>query len=209
MGIMKGRTVALAAAVAASLAFSSPASAQLLTFSTTGTFGGACVGTTSCTIGGYTLGFTGVTNASYSTLPRSVSLGEFLAITPTTDQGLTSFAGASFTLNIIQSVPQGGSSGVTGTVSGTFQYTSGGTGGSGLVWVPASDLITITTPDYVTTFDLRNLDGSVDKLIPGDRDVSLEAVANVAPEPGTFVLLGSGLVGLVGIVRRRRKMQEA
>jgi hypothetical protein len=40
----------------------------------------------------------------------------------------------------------------------------------------------------------------------GDELSTVDFVTNVTPEPGSFVLLGSGLMGLVGIVRRKRSI---
>jgi hypothetical protein len=64
------------------------------------------------------------------------------------------------------------------------------------VTVPAG-----TTPGIYSGFFevLGGADGNA-----GNPLGTVDFVTNVTPEPGSFVLLGSGLVGLVGVVRRKR-----
>jgi len=70
------------------------------------------------------------------------------------------------------------------------------------------DMFTVTVPAGTTP---GNYSGFFSVLggAPGDlTDVlgTVDFVTVVTPEPGSFILLGSGLAGLVGVVRRKRSM---
>jgi hypothetical protein len=55
------------------------------------------------------------------------------------------------------------------------------------------------------------VDGAIQPVLGTDADLMFEAVFTVTPEPSTWVLLGSGLVGIGAVVvrSRRRKDQDA
>jgi hypothetical protein len=201
MGILKRSTVALAAAVM--LALPSAASAQLLTFYTSGFFtGGAGCTTSSCTFGGYTLNYSAAVPTTYLS-PSTVGLGMFSTIGA---GPASTLAGTTFTLEIHQLAPGLPNTGsFAGAISGTFQYAPNQ---SSLVWVPTQNTITLNTlPNYATTYKLvNNYDvNGVKGIAISPNGTSIEANAAVAPEPGTFVLFGSGLA-IVGFFVRRRKV---
>ena len=201
MGILKRCTVALAAA--AMLALPGQASAQLLTFYTSGFFtGGAGCTTSSCTFGGYTLNYSAAGPSTYLS-PSTVGLGAFSTIGA---GPASTLSGTSFTLEIHQLAPGAPNNGsFVGAVSGSFQFAPNQ---SSLVWVPTQNTITIASaPNFATTYSLVNNynQNGVQGIAISPNGTSIEANASVAPEPGTFALFGSGLA-VVGFFVRRRKV---
>ena len=93
MGVRKLARAGLVAAAAVALG-ALPASAQNLTFSTTGTFSGGSGGTvciaTSCTSGGFTLSFSDAPAAGYLA-PTLLDLGQFVVTAAGASQPLTAW----------------------------------------------------------------------------------------------------------------------
>jgi hypothetical protein len=214
MGIMKRSTVALAAAVL--IGGVQSASAQTLAFYTQGVFSsgsGACNGTNVCTFNGSgaTLTFQN-TVGNYSPIldPTIVSLGYF------TFAGLggtsTVPSSTSFTLSVFQTLPGTsiGSGTFVGSVSGQIIGNA-----SQVYWYPSNTEINIATnPNYVTNYNLENYlqqtpNGARLAISAGFPPSTVIAEATVSPEPGTMVLMMTGLAGLAGVVVRRRKSVEA
>jgi hypothetical protein len=119
--------------------------------------------------------------------------------TATISQEIPTTVGTQYTVDFYLANPAGGTPNFFSVQFGTasFSFTNFG---AAFGWSEFDLTDTATSTETQLSFTFRNDPGY---FLLDDVSVSSSGGGGTTPEPGTFVLFGSGLVGIAGLVRRK------